>query len=113
VWHFGRDKNCIGLSSIFSQYPRAFLIGAVASGLVLGATDRIIFFLPAALMALLVASVLIVRADFDVGFTPLTASVFSSGYLLGIVMANTRPRLFIRHMVANIAKLPELLKRAQ
>ena len=44
-------------------------------------------------MALVVASVLIVRADLDVAFTAVTASVFSGGYLLGVVKANTRPSL--------------------
>ena len=72
-----------------------FLIGASMSGVVLGATNRIIFLLPAALMALVVASVLIVRSDIDLGLTALTATLFCSGYLLGVVMANTRPRLFM------------------
>jgi hypothetical protein len=69
----------------------AFLIGAGTAGVVLGVTNRIVFLLPAALMALVVASVLIVRADMDVGLTALTASVFSAGYLLGVVTAHTRP----------------------
>ena len=63
------------------------------SRVVLGASNRVVFLLPAALMALVVASVLIVRADLDVAFTALTASVFSGGYLLGVVKANTRPGL--------------------
>jgi hypothetical protein len=62
----------------------AFLIGASVSGVMLGATNRIIFLLPAVLMALVVASVLIVRADIDVGLTALTATLFCSGYLLGV-----------------------------
>jgi hypothetical protein len=79
-------------------YPMTvFLIGAGVSGLVLGATDRIVFLLPAALMALVVASVLIVGSDIDLGLTALTATLFCSGYLLGVVMVNTRPRLFMRH----------------
>ena len=78
-------------------YPMTvFLIGASVSGVMLGATNRIIFLLPAALMALVVASVLIVRSDIDLGMTALTATLFCSGYLLGVVMANTRPRLFVR-----------------
>jgi hypothetical protein len=48
------------------------LIGAGVSGVVLGATNRIIFLLPAALMAFVVASVLIVRTDIDLGLTALT-----------------------------------------
>ena len=44
------------------------LIGAGVSGFVLGATSRIVFLLPAVLMALVVAGVLIVRADIDLGF---------------------------------------------
>jgi hypothetical protein len=74
----------------------ALLIGAGVSGIMLGATDRIIILLPAALMALVVGSVLIVRADIDVGLIALTATLFCGGYLLGVVMANTRPRLFTR-----------------
>ena len=70
-----------------------FLIGGAVAGVVLGASNRVVFLLPAALMALVVASVLIVRADLDVAFTALTASVFSGGYLLGVVKANTRPGL--------------------
>ncbi len=73
-----------------------FLLGAGMSGVMLGVTSRIIFLLPAALMALVVASVLIVRSDIDLGLTALTATLFCSGYLLGVVMANTRPRLFAR-----------------
>ena len=37
------------------------LIGAGVSGFVLGVTSRVVFLLPAALMALLIAGVLIVR----------------------------------------------------
>ena len=46
------------------------LIGAGVSGFVLGATSRIVFLLPAVLMALVVAGVLIVRADIDLGASP-------------------------------------------
>jgi len=77
----------------------AFLIGAGTAGVVLGVTNRIVFLLPAGLMALVVASVLIVRADMDVGFTALTASIFSAGYLLGVVKAH-RGRLSTRHLSA-------------
>ena len=37
------------------------MIGAAVSGFVLGATSRIVFLLPAALIALLVAAVLVVE----------------------------------------------------
>jgi hypothetical protein len=73
-----------------------FLISASVSGVVLGATNRIVFLLPAALTALVIASVLIVRSDMDIGLTALTATLFCGGYLVGIVIANTRPRLFTR-----------------
>jgi hypothetical protein len=73
----------------------AILIGAGLSGVVLGATSRIIFLLPAALMALMVAAVLIVRADIDLGFTALTATLLNGGFLLGVVMAQVLPRLMI------------------
>src|SRR5215831_1388138 len=71
----------------------AILIGAGVSGFVLGATSRIVFLLPAALMALVVAAVLIVRADIDIGFTALAASLLNGGFLLGVVMAQLLPRL--------------------
>ena len=71
-----------------------FLAGAGVAGVMLGATNRIVFLLPAALMALLTGAVLIVRTDIDVGLTALTATLFCGGYLVGVVMANTRPRLF-------------------
>lgn len=74
----------------------AFMIGAAMSGVVLGAASRIIFLLPAALMALLIAAVLIVRADIDLGFTALTATLLNGGFLLGIVMAQLKSRLPIR-----------------
>jgi hypothetical protein len=73
-----------------------FLIGASMAGVMLGATNRIVFLLPAALMALVIASVLIVRADIDIGLTAFTATLFCGGYLLGVVIANTRPSLFIQ-----------------
>jgi len=41
----------------------AILIGAGLAGVVLGATSRIIFLLPAMVMAIMVAAVLIVRVD--------------------------------------------------
>lgn len=55
-----------------------FLIGASVSGVMLGATNRIVFLLPAALMALVVASVFIIRSDIDVGVTALTATLFAA-----------------------------------
>jgi hypothetical protein len=70
------------------------LIGAGLSGIVLGATGRIVFVLPATLMALVVAAVLIMRADVDLGFTALAATLLNTGFLLGIVLAQTLPRLF-------------------
>jgi hypothetical protein len=72
------------------------LVGAGVAGIVLGSASGIIFLLPAALMALLTGAVLIVRTDIDVGLTALTATLFCSGYLVGVVMTNTRPRLFTR-----------------
>ena len=71
------------------------LIGAGVSGFVLGATSRIVFLLPAALMALVVAGVLIVRADIDLGFTALAASLLNGGFLLGVVMAPVMSRLLV------------------
>jgi hypothetical protein len=69
------------------------LIGAGLSGVVLGATSRLVFLLPAALMALTVAAVLIVRADIDLGFTALAATLLNGGFLLGIVTAHVLPGL--------------------
>ena len=71
------------------------LIGAGVSGFVLGATSRIVFLLPAVLMALVVAGVLIVRADIDLGFTALAASLLNGGFLLGVVIAPVMSRLLI------------------
>ena len=71
------------------------LIGAGLSGVVLGATSRIIFLLPAALVALMVAAVLIVRADIDLGFAALTATLLNGGFLLGVVMGPVLPRLMV------------------
>ena len=71
------------------------LIGAGVSGFVLGATSRIVFLLPAVLMALVVAGVLIVRADIDLGFTALIASLLNGGFLLGVVMAPVMSRLLV------------------
>jgi hypothetical protein len=73
----------------------AILIGAGVSGFVLGATSRIIFLLPAALMALVIAAVLVVRADMDLGFTALAATLLNSGFLLGIVMAPAMSRFLV------------------
>jgi hypothetical protein len=74
----------------------ALLIGAGVAGIVLGSASSIIFLLPAALMAFLTGAVLLVRADIDVGLTALTATLFCSGYLVGVIITNTRPRLFTR-----------------
>ena len=74
----------------------AIMMGAVLSGLVLGATNRIIFLLPAALLALMIAAVLIVRADIDLGFTALAATLLNTGFLLGIVTARLKSRVPIR-----------------
>ena len=74
------------------------LIGAGVAGIVLGGTNGVLFRLPAALMALLIAAVLIARSDIDAGLTALTASLFCAGYLVGVVIANTRPRLLTRPM---------------
>jgi hypothetical protein len=71
------------------------LIGAGVAGILLGVTDSFLFRLPAALMALLIAAVLIVRTDIDVGLTALTASLFCGGYLVGVVIANTRLRMLM------------------
>jgi hypothetical protein len=49
-----------------------FLTGAIVAGVMLGATNRIVFLLPAALMAFVIASVLFFRADGDLGLTALT-----------------------------------------
>jgi hypothetical protein len=71
------------------------LIGAGVSGVVLGAASRIIFLLPAALMALVVAAVLIVRADIDLGFTAFAAALLNGGFLLGVALARAMPRLLV------------------
>ena len=71
------------------------VIGAGVSGFVLGATSRMVFLLPAALMALVVAGELIVRADIDLGFTALAASLLNGGFLLGVVMAPVMSRLLV------------------
>jgi hypothetical protein len=72
------------------------LIGAGVAGIVLGSTSSVIFLLPAALMAFLPGAVLIVRPDIDVGLTALAAPLFCGGYLVGVIITNTRPRLFTR-----------------
>jgi hypothetical protein len=46
-------------------------------------------------MALVVAGVLIVRADIDLGFTALAASLLNGGFLLGVVMAPVMSRLLV------------------
>ena len=71
------------------------LIGAGLAGVVLGATSRLVFLLPATVMALMVAAVLIVRADIDLGFTALAATLLNGGFLLGIAMAQAQPRLMV------------------
>jgi hypothetical protein len=66
------------------------------AGIVLGCTDRVLFGLPAALMAFLTGAVLIARPDIDVGLTALTGTLLCGGYLVGVVIANTRPRSLTR-----------------
>ena len=73
----------------------AILIGAGLSGVVLGATSRVIFLLPAALVALAVAAVLIARPDIDLGFAALGATLLNGGFLLGVAMAPAPPRLMV------------------
>jgi hypothetical protein len=73
-----------------------FLTGAIVAGVMLGATNRIVFLLPAALMAFVIASVLFFRADGDLGLSALTATLFCGSYLFGILIADVRPRLFAR-----------------
>ena len=58
--------------------------------------NRIVFLLPAALMAFVVASVLMFRSDIDLGLTALTATLFCGGYLVGVVIADMAPRLLTR-----------------
>ena len=43
----------------------------------------------------MVAGVLIVRADIDLGFTALAASLLNGGFLLGVVMAPVMSRLLV------------------
>ena len=43
----------------------------------------------------MVAMVLIVRADIDLGFAALTAALLNGGFLLGVVMAPVLPRLIV------------------
>ena len=85
------------------------LIGAGVSGFVLGATSRIVFLLPVVLMALVVAGVLIVRADIDLGFTALAASLLNGGFLLGVVIAPVMEEA--RQIAVNVGKLPGLARR--
>ena len=72
----------------------AILIGAGVAGVALGATSRIVFLSPAMVMAIMVAAVLIVRADIDLGFTALAATLLNTGFLLGI-LAPTMSRSLI------------------
>ena len=46
-------------------------------------------------MALVVAAVLIVRADIDLGFTALAATLLNGGFLVGIVIAPAMSRLLV------------------
>jgi hypothetical protein len=73
----------------------AILIGAGLAGVVLGATSRIIFLLPAMVMAIMVAAALIVRVDIDLGITALAATLLNAGFLLGVILAQTLPALMI------------------
>jgi hypothetical protein len=73
-----------------------FLAGAGVAGVMLGATNRIVFLLPAAVMAFVVASVLMFRSDIDLELTALTATLFCGGYLFGVVIADMAPRLLTR-----------------
>jgi len=73
----------------------AILIGAGLSGVVLGATSRIIFILPAALAALAVAAALIARPDIDLGLAALGATLLNAGFLLGVAMAPVLLRLLV------------------
>ena len=84
------------------------LIGAGMAGVVLGATSRLVFLLPATVMALMVAAVLVVRADIDVGFTALAATLLNGGFLLGIVMAQTLPVLVDRNKQDRGGPVPAL-----
>ena len=72
----------------------AILIGAGLAGVVLGATSRIIFLLPAMVMAIMVAAALIVN-DIDIGITALAATLLNAGFLLGVILAKTLPALMI------------------
>lgn len=71
------------------------LIGGAVAGFLLGCTDNVLFRLPASVMAFLIAAVLFARTDIDVGVTAMTASLFCGGYLVGVVIANTRLRMFM------------------
>jgi hypothetical protein len=87
----------VGVDRLTDSYRvRIYLIGAGVAGIVLGSTSSVIFLLPAALMAFLPGAVLIVRPDIDVGLTALAATLFCGGYLVGVIITNTRPRLFTR-----------------
>ena len=73
----------------------AILIDAGLSGVVLGATSRIIFILPAALAALALAVALIARPDIDLGLAALGATLLNAGFLLGVAMAPVLLRLLV------------------
>jgi len=73
----------------------AILVGAGLAGVVLGATSRIIFLLPAMVMAIMVAAVLFVRIDIDLGITALAATLLNAGFLLDVILAQTLPALMI------------------
>ncbi len=84
-------------------------LGAGLSGMVLGLTGRLVFVLPATLMALLVAAVLIVRADVDLGFTALAATLLNGGFLLGIALGQTLPL----KIATAVVRRPELVLEPQ
>jgi hypothetical protein len=100
----GAPKAALVLSNIFYDNPQsigggqsmiAILIGAGLAGVVLGATSRIVFLLPAMVMAIMVTAILIVRVDIDLGFAALAATLLNAGFLLGIVMASMLPALMV------------------
>jgi hypothetical protein len=72
------------------------LIGSAVSGLVLGATDRIDFILGASSIAVMVAAVLFVRVDIDLGFAALAATLLNGGFLMGMAITRLFPRLYAR-----------------
>jgi uncharacterized protein YqfA (UPF0365 family) len=72
------------------------LTGSAVSGLVLGATDRIDFILGASFIAVMVAAVLFVRVDIDLGFAALAATLLNGGFLIGMAITRLFPRLCAR-----------------